>query len=196
MPRNPDKSPCHVPGCRNWAMRTHTHCRSHRDRELGPRGGGAPAGNLNALRTGDHAHPLSPATLSQLAAQLVGEPDSLPVILDGVVRSVHRRAPDPYSGLAALRVAITGLRGWVAAHLLTTEAEAWLLQLPPSHRASALQALQRRRHLHPDAALRSLRALIIESEKSLEQVPVHARTLPRGSSTPPAGPRRASPSGK
>jgi hypothetical protein len=178
MPRNRDKSPCHVTGCRNWSMRGHTHCRSHRDRELGPRGGGAPPANLNALKTGDHAHPLSPTDLNQLAAQLVREPDSLPAILDGVVRSVHSRAPDPYCCLAALRVAVIGLREWVAAHLLTTEAQDWLLQLPPSQRASALQALQWLRYLHPDAALSSLRALMIEFEKRQEQVPVHARPSP------------------
>jgi hypothetical protein len=151
-------------------MRGHTLCRSHRDRELGPRGGGAPPGNLNALKTGDHAHPLPPTELAELAAQIVRDPDTLPAILDGVVRSVHIRAPDPYSGLAALRVAITGLRRWVAAHLLTTELEAWLLQLPPPERATALQALRQRRlrHLNPDAALSSLRALMIESEKSPE----------------------------
>jgi hypothetical protein len=31
MPRNPHKTRCQVPGRRNWAMRGHTHCRSHRD---------------------------------------------------------------------------------------------------------------------------------------------------------------------
>ena len=51
MPRNPSKRRCQVPGCRNWAMRANTRCRPHRDRELGPRGAGAPAGNLNALHT-------------------------------------------------------------------------------------------------------------------------------------------------
>jgi hypothetical protein len=33
-------------------MRGRTHCRSHSDPELGPRGGGAPQGNLNALYAG------------------------------------------------------------------------------------------------------------------------------------------------
>ena len=189
MPRNPNKSRCQVPGCRNWAMRGQAHCRSHRDRELGPRGGGAPPGNLNALKTGEHAHPLSPTDLTQLAEQIVREPDSLPAILGSIVRSIHDRAPDPYSGLAGLRVAVTALREAVAAHLLTTEAEDWLLQLPPSQRAWALQTLQRRRlrHLNPDAALRSLRALVIEFEKRPEQVPVHSLASSQASRTAGAG---------
>jgi hypothetical protein len=52
MPRNPNKRHCQTPVCRNWAMRSHVHCRPHLDHLLGPRGAGAPRGNLNACKTG------------------------------------------------------------------------------------------------------------------------------------------------
>jgi hypothetical protein len=55
MPRNPNKGRCQIPRCKAWAMRDHTHCRSHRDLELGPRGAGAPKGNFNALKTAANA---------------------------------------------------------------------------------------------------------------------------------------------
>ena len=58
MPRNPHKTRCQTPNCRSWAMRGRTHCRTHSDRELGPRNAGAPQSNLNALKDGQHAHPL------------------------------------------------------------------------------------------------------------------------------------------
>jgi len=75
MPRNPSKTPCAVPGCRNWSMRDHTHCRAHHisssvgarpDAELGPRSVGAPGGNLNALKHGRYSNPLSESDLERL----------------------------------------------------------------------------------------------------------------------------------
>jgi hypothetical protein len=38
MPRNSQRTRCQVPGCRNWAMRGHSHCHPHHDSELGPHG--------------------------------------------------------------------------------------------------------------------------------------------------------------
>jgi len=67
MPRNPRKTRCQTPGCRSWAIRGRTVCRSHLDDALGPRGGGAPQRNLNALKTGAHARPLAAADLHELA---------------------------------------------------------------------------------------------------------------------------------
>ncbi|MGD8857605.1 MAG: hypothetical protein PVG33_14830 [Chloroflexota bacterium] len=39
-------------------MRGYNRCRSHLDPLLGPRGAGAPRGNLNALKTGEHINPI------------------------------------------------------------------------------------------------------------------------------------------
>ena len=61
MPRNPNKKRCQIPNCRSWAMHEHSHCRAHLDHQLGPRGAGPPKGNVNALKSGRYAKPLSSA---------------------------------------------------------------------------------------------------------------------------------------
>ena len=70
---------CQVPGCRNWAMRGHTHCRPHRDPELGPRGApratsmpsvsaSTPSLSLRTISTNSStpspAHPINSPTIS------------------------------------------------------------------------------------------------------------------------------------
>jgi hypothetical protein len=83
MPRNPNKTHCQAPGCkavlRTAAIRGHTHCRSHRDAELGPRGAGAPPGNLNALKTGQDAHPLSRSGSAPLPNRSPSTPANSPL---------------------------------------------------------------------------------------------------------------------
>jgi hypothetical protein len=148
-------------------MRGHTRCRSHRDRELGPRGGGAPPGNLNALKTGEHAHPLSPNDLRLVASQVVRQPHQLPDHLDLIVRSIHSRTSDPYNTLVALRAALSDLMPQVAVALFKTELDAQLRRIPPSQRGPLLRAVNKRlRCRTPEAALLSLRDTTFESEKS------------------------------
>jgi hypothetical protein len=101
MPRNPDKSRCHVSGCHNGSMSGHTHCRSHRDGEPDPSGGSVPQRHLNAPKTREHAHPLSPAERTQLAG--------LPAILDLLIRSIHNRTRGSYNTHVARHVAPSGL---------------------------------------------------------------------------------------
>ena len=134
MPRNPQKSRCQVPGCRAWAMRGDVHCRAHRDVELGPRGGGAPAGNLNALKTGAGAHPLGQSAIDRLAYQLVRDPDSLPDLLAGLARDLQSRTGDLGKTLAALNAVLRYLAPSVATVHLAAEIDALLLQVPPEKR--------------------------------------------------------------
>jgi hypothetical protein len=143
MSRNPNKTPCQHPGCRSWAMRGHTLCRSHRDPELGPRGSGAPPGNLNALKTGDRAHPLPSLDLLQLAKDLARDPDRLPEHLAVAVDSIHARTHDPYRTLIALSSALGQLVPLVAAQLLAAKADTILQQLPPARRKPFLATLRR-----------------------------------------------------
>jgi hypothetical protein len=167
MPRNPDKTPCQVPGCHNWAMRGHTRCRSHRDRELGPRRGGAPPGNLNALKTGHQAHPASLSDLRDVARQVVLQPDRLPDCLHRLAASVHGRTRDPYRALVAFQALLSDLIPLVATDLFMAEARARLGRLPPERQRTVLSDLRRQtRRQSPGAALLSLRGLDIESEKS------------------------------
>lgn len=135
MPRNPDKTRCQIPGCRNWAMRGHSHCRSHRDSQLGPRGAGAPPGNLSALRTGHDAHPLSPSDLDRLAHAIIRTPDQLPHHLHPLVQSIHRRSGDPVKTLLALQALLPALLSRVAEGLFTSGFHAYLEQLPPDRRS-------------------------------------------------------------
>jgi hypothetical protein len=116
-------------------MRGGTHCRPHRDPELGPRGAGAPAGNLNALRTGDHAHPLSPADLDQLVHDILRAPDQLPRLLDHTIRDIHRRCQDPARTLLALQALLSTLASRVADDLFVAELHAYARQLPPARRS-------------------------------------------------------------
>jgi hypothetical protein len=135
MPRNPHKTRCQMPGCRNWAMRGHTHCRSHRDSDLGPRGAGAPPGNLNALRTGRHTHPLTPDELGQLVHAILHAPEKLPHHLDLTIHSIHRRVQDPVKTLLALHSLVPTLLSRLADELFIAELHALRHQLPPTRQS-------------------------------------------------------------
>ena len=162
MSRNPHKTHCQVPGCRAWAMRSHTHCRPHRDAELGPRGAGPPSGNLNALRSGHHAHPLSSDDLGLLAQAILHAPDQLPHHLDLTIQSLHHRCHDPVKTLLALQALVPALLSRVADELFVAELHAFRDQLPlarqgqfelsiwhhalrlsPAHKLELLRKLQR-----------------------------------------------------
>jgi hypothetical protein len=64
MPRNPEKTPCTVPGCRAWAIRGSDppRCSPHSSRA------GAPPANHNHLVHGFYATTLHPQELADLAA--------------------------------------------------------------------------------------------------------------------------------
>ena len=82
MSRNPNKTYCTMPGCRNWAMRGHERCRWHTTEasttQDGARGPGAPLHNLNALKHGASANPLPSAALRELIAAILSDADDLP----------------------------------------------------------------------------------------------------------------------
>jgi hypothetical protein len=161
MPRNHDKIRCSVPGCRAWAMRGHTRCRAHRDREMGPRGAGAPPRNLNALKTGQNAHPLSQVDLRALARHIARRPDQLPYHVGLAAHSLQARAADPYRALLALHTALSDLLPLLAAEQFTVQVTAFLPQLPPSQRASFLDTLiSATRWCAPTEALRICCALV------------------------------------
>lgn len=174
MPRNPRKTRCQIPGCRSWAMRGHSLCRSHRDAELDPRGGGAPPHNLNALKTGAHAHPLPPLDLDQLAKNLVRDPDHLPDHLAAALQSIHDRTHDPYKTLVALHKALPELLNLVVTHLYAAEVRAIVRQLPPSQRAACRPAMEKQtRDLFSQDSRAGVMQWVIESQKRREkQVPV------------------------
>ena len=143
MPRNPDKKRCEVPGCRAWAMRGHTRCRAHRDAERGPRGAGAPPGNLNALKHGRYSQPLPPLDLERLADHLVEHPEGLPYRVGLAAHSIQDRAGDPFLALIALRRLLAQLIPLVGARLFAAELRAFLQHLPAPMRAPTLELIRR-----------------------------------------------------
>jgi hypothetical protein len=142
MPRNRDKLCCQVPGCGSWAMRGHTLCRSHRDVELGPRGGGAPQDNLNALTTGQHAHPLSGPVHDRLAQLILHQPDQLPQHIALATQIIHDHTGDPYKTIVALRAFLSDVVPPVAGGLFIAEMRTFLGRLPPANRAPFLHLIR------------------------------------------------------
>ena len=160
MPRNPHKKPCQVPGCNAWAMRDHDLCRAHRDDELGPRGAGAPSGNLNALKHGRHSHPLPQPDLERLVGHVLDAPADLPYHVGLAARSLQARVGDPVGTLVALRRLLSQLADLLARRLLSAELRSLLDALPPEAvdrvcRAFAKAAPRR----DPVETLRFVRAL-------------------------------------
>lgn len=150
---------CHIPGCRAYAMRGHTVCRAHRDHELGPRGAGAPPGNLNALKHGRHSQPLPLSALVSIADRIIDQPGDIHAALHPAVQSILARAcRDPLIALIALRRVLAHLTTIVATRAFATELQALLLALPEPARIRARSVVQRRvRHLKPEERVRILR---------------------------------------
>jgi len=141
-------------------MRGQARCRVHRDDELGPRGAGAPPGNLNALKHGHHSHPLSQPDLERLADQVLQSPDDLPYQVGLAAQSLHARAPGPFATLLALRLLLDELADLVAARLLVSELQALLDVLPPElHRQVHAAVTERLPRRSPIEVLRFLRQL-------------------------------------
>lgn len=160
MPRNPDKQRCSVPGCSNWAMRLDPAgsggqprpdrqaegipsaerlgrlCRSHSDALLGPRGAGAPRGNLNALSRGDHAQVLTPSDLRELAHQMIHRPQGLRHSYCTLFDGIHGRTQDPFRVALAFKAAFTQLIPLIADLLFQIELDQ-LAQLSPADRRKA-----------------------------------------------------------
>ena len=145
MPRNPSKTRCAVPGCRNWSMRDHARCRAHLDAELEPRGAGAPLHNLNALKHGRYSNPLSESDLERLVVVATQQPDDLAYHIALLVRAIQDRIGDPSSeaeipGIRNFRTllvvnrVLTKLIDRLASTLLRTEIAETLSALPPGVR--------------------------------------------------------------
>lgn len=142
MPRNPNKKPCRYLGCRNWAMRGYDECRSHLDPLLGPRGGGAPRGNLNALKTGEHINPASSTQLRRLAHDIVQQPENVDQLLIDHVNELYAKVgygtavPRALRTVIALRETVEKLIPYLADAFFFAELEFHAQHCPPDQRAS------------------------------------------------------------
>jgi len=144
MPKNSEKTHCQIPGCRSWAMRGHTRCRAHRDAELGPRGAGAPPGNLNALRHAAYSQPLSKTDLHRLAAQIFTAPADLPLHIGQTILTLQSRTGDTFRVLLALTALCDQLLSHVAGYLFPAELHTFLQNLPPAQRYRVRVLIQER----------------------------------------------------
>jgi hypothetical protein len=135
MPRNPNKRHCQTPRCHNWAMRYHSHCRVHRNPELGSGPTGAPQANFNAVKTADYAQPLTQDQLRDLAVRLAHDPHGfdrqlLPVIID-----IHQRADHhALKTILLLRQLLDQLFDPVATAIFNLMLEDYLDKLPEAER--------------------------------------------------------------
>ncbi len=163
MPRNPDKKPCTHPNCRSFAMRGRRLCRSHLDPVLGPRGAGAPKGNLNSLKGGSAPH-FDPDELKDLAQRLIDDPHHYHRHLLHYLEQVGRPPADPVKSLVILRSMIEALIPIAAENLFTSETDE-LLQRFPAFTRPSIQVLIWRGFLPLPPLLR-----LIEFRKMREQL--------------------------
>jgi hypothetical protein len=125
MPRNPDKRHCQTPTCHNWAMRYQSHCRVHRNPELGS----------GPVKTADYSQPLTQDQLRDLAVRLGHDPygfdrQLLPVIID-----IHQRADHhPLKTIILLRQLLDQLFDPVATAIFNLMLENYLDKLPEAER--------------------------------------------------------------
>ena len=135
MPRNPDKKQCSKPNCHSFAMRGRDLCRSHLDPVLGPRGAGAPRGNLNSLKNATASH-FNPGELKDLAQWIIDDPHRYHHHLLQYLEHVGRPPADPLKSLIVLRSMIETLLPFVAENLFTIEANELIQRFPDSARPS------------------------------------------------------------
>jgi hypothetical protein len=154
-------------------MRGAEHCRSHRDHELGPRGAGAPKGNLNALKTGEYATmPTFPA-LGKLGLAIARDPEHLPEQIAQAQPSgqltleIHGRSGDPIKTLEILRRIFPNLIPHIADSIFLVELERYLPKLPEEYRAGFLNVLYKTAlPLSPEYRVRLLREIVGKISKA------------------------------
>ena len=123
-------------------MRGCDKCRSHLDRELGPRGAGAPRGNLNAFKTGDYINPIGPVQLQRLADQIARDPASYRDVIMGHIDDLYLRigyrssATRVFGTLIALNKTVEELIPCLANALFIQELENMAQRCPPENRAA------------------------------------------------------------
>ena len=126
---------------RDWEPGEPALCRPHRDAELGPRGAGAPQGNLNALVHGRYSNPLPPPDLERLVAVALDRPDDLPLEIGLAVRSIHARTACTLLTVHALCRLLSHVAARLSARLLRAELRAKLRSSPSaSESANSLRA--------------------------------------------------------
>jgi hypothetical protein len=182
MPRNPDKKQCSKPNCHSFAMRGRDLCRSHLDPVLGPRGAGAPKGNLNALGADSlknaTASRFNQVELKNLAQQIIDDPHHYHSLLLEYLEQVGLPPADPLKSLIVLRAMIETLLPFIGEDLFTIEANEFIQRFP-DHARPTVQLLiwQGYVHLPPLQRLlefRKMRDQILAKRKLRDRLAKHA----------------------
>jgi hypothetical protein len=138
--------------------RAHARFRMRRWARRPTRPVGAPRGNLNAIRHGADAHPLSTMRLEQLAAAIAARPGDLATHLLPAIRDIQDRAPDDYRALVAVRVLAEALIDLIADNLFRQELRQALQPLPSPARERYCEHIQHlAARMHPQERLSFLR---------------------------------------
>lgn len=189
MPRNPNKRRCQQFGCHNWAMRDSTLCRSHRDHELGPRGAGAPYGNINAWRRYRHVPADTQKLIRHVAYDLYDHPDRLQehiaYFLDFFYNhGVTEHVPRTLKALQALKIILEVLVDAHADVYFRAEMQEILSYMPPERQANAERRLWEFALKHTAVnrvyELRKAKPRFIAGDESNPQLPVHDATSEEG----------------
>jgi hypothetical protein len=177
MPRNPNKKQCRKPNCHSFAMHGRDLCRSHLDPVLGPRGAGAPKGNLNSLKNATFSR-FNPGELEELAQQIIDDPHYYHRHLLEYLEQAGRPPADPLKSLIVLRTMIETLLPFVAENLFTIEANELIQRFPDNARPSVqLVIWQGFLRLPPIQRLlefRKMRGQILAKRKLRDQLGKHA----------------------
>jgi hypothetical protein len=106
------------------------------DHILGPHRSGAPKRNLNALKTGRYANPLSRENLELTAHAIAQHPNQIAEILSGHIDLLHSRIGDSYLTLLVVGRLTEQLSAFVADQCFHLELADFLETLPPASRLS------------------------------------------------------------
>ena len=181
MPRNPNKRPCQQPGCRNWAMRDHLLCRSHLDHELGPRGAGAPIGNINAWKHGRNISPNTLKNLRALAYKLYEQPECLQDEIAWFVNAFYNHGqtetiPRTLKALVSLRSILDPLIDFHAEVHFRADVEELLSHAAPESAANIQrriwEAAVHHRPFESVVNIRKSKARLIDEKNPPNQLPV------------------------
>jgi hypothetical protein len=166
-------------------MRDSIWCRPHRDHELGPRGAGAPLGNLNAWKHHHHVAPNTLKLIQRAAYDLYENPDKLQEHISKFVEFFYNfrdsdELPHTLMVVACLKVVLEVLVDAYADVCFQAEMDEILSFLAPHDRAAARQRLWEIAVLHSPlnrvSQLRKAKPDFIARQTATPQLPVHPST--------------------
>jgi len=166
-------------------MRDSILCRSHRDHELGPRGAGAPYGNLNAWKHHQHVSPDTARLIRRIAYDLYQHPEKLQDHIAHLVdyfynHGLSEDVPRTLKAIACLNIVFELLEDTHADVCFHAEMDEILSHLPPDRRPGVQRRLWEIALKHGPfnrvLQIRKARSDFIAGQNRVRQLPVHPST--------------------